>query len=64
MAASRPATPASAATTRPSSTSPCTARIANATIGVPSFTKLFQMPVTSTESVDREFENPHDPSMA
>jgi hypothetical protein len=35
--------------------------MASATTGIPSFAKLFQMPLTSTASVARELENPHEP---
>ena len=58
-----PTRPNSAATIRPPPGSPCTARMARATIGMPSLAKLFQMPVTSTDSVDRDFEKPHDDSI-
>ena len=63
MAATSPASPASAASELPAPVSPWKASTASATTGVPSLTKLFQMPVTSTESVDRDFENPHDDSI-
>ena len=42
---------------------PCVTRMASATTGIPSLAKLFQMPVTTTESVERDFEKPHDDSI-
>jgi hypothetical protein len=37
--------------------------MANAKIGMPSLTKLFQTPVTTTKSVLRDREKPHDDSI-
>jgi hypothetical protein len=37
--------------------------MASATIGMPSLAKLFQIPVTVTDRVDRDFENPHEDSI-
>jgi hypothetical protein len=37
--------------------------MASANTGIPSLTKLFQMPVTMTEKVDLDFENPQEESI-
>ena len=43
---------------------PWNARRAKARTGMPSLTKLFQMPATTSDTVLRDFEKPQDPSMA
>ena len=53
-----------AAATLPSSGRPSNAKRARARIGAASFTKLFQMPVTTTETVLLAFENPQLVNMA
>ena len=63
-AATNATSPSSAATVRPASASPWMASSANARIGMPSLMRLFQIPLTTTDSVVRDREKPHDDIIA
>src|SRR5215471_5134892 len=63
IAVPSPTSPTIAASMLPAPDWPASATQATATIGMPSLTKLFQMPVTTTDRVARDLENPHDPSI-
>src|SRR5262245_33860829 len=63
MAATSPAIPTTAASRLPAPDCPAAATQATATMGIPSLTKLFQMPLTTRDRVARDLEKPHDPSI-
>ncbi len=62
--ATRAAMPMDPARTREPLASPEKARRARANTGMPSLTKLFQMPATTRETVVLDLEKPQDPNMA
>ena len=64
IAETRTRIPMAAASTRAGVTPPSRASRARARTGMPSFTKLFQMPVTTAERPMDPIVNPHELSMA
>src|SRR5829696_7327910 len=62
--AARAAMPTEPARTRDPLASPEKASSAKARTGMPSFTKLFQMPATTSDTVVRDLEKPHELKMA